>query len=137
MCCRVRDHSAEEMRVIHLVRDPRAVALSRAEMHNFTGNVVKEMKKNCEFDLSVYKEYELRSKMSLPIWTADNYIAVRFVFLNNCTAFHLITVCNTTLLIRQIRSIFKVFCFPTFEKLKVCHFVRTTKLYYINVVILT
>lgn len=60
--------------MIHLVRDPRAVALSRLEMHNFTGNVAKEMERSCQTDLGLYEE---KNQADADEWNDEDYMVVR------------------------------------------------------------
>ncbi|XP_078487289.1 carbohydrate sulfotransferase 3 [Ciona intestinalis] len=74
----VRAKVGTSFKIIHLVRDPRATALSRLRMHFGRGNITKEMKVNCEFDASNLEAFKNRRSNLNNKWLQGNYMVVRY-----------------------------------------------------------
>ena len=66
------------LNVVHLVRDPRAVASSRQKMHQLKGNIVREMQRNCKIDQSIYGEHRHSLGENATFqWNNQNYVLFR------------------------------------------------------------
>ena len=75
---RVQKIIGGQVKVIHLVRDPRAVALSRQEMNQLETGVVKDMQMNCNFDRSIFEEHKKNfSNHGSVRWETANYMLIR------------------------------------------------------------
>uniref|UniRef100_H2Z2N5 Sulfotransferase n=1 Tax=Ciona savignyi TaxID=51511 RepID=H2Z2N5_CIOSA len=75
---RVRSSIGENFKIIHLVRDPRATALSRLRMHYGLGNITREMKINCDFDVTNLETFKNRKLDPVNNWLHGNYMVVRY-----------------------------------------------------------
>jgi len=76
---RIAQSSRIPIKVLHLVRDPRAVALSRLVMHHGLGNATHEMLPNCAFDARNVEDFRNMRDKAGSYWSDGNYMTIRCV----------------------------------------------------------